>query len=82
MMSGPIQRSLPVDDAFAVEEEESNSYLCCVKPKRREKKEEEGISPLVALCFRKNDQRFSLTQKKKMRGEGELERVMKVESNH
>lgn len=29
--------SLPVDDAFAVEEEEADCYLCCIKPggKRR-----------------------------------------------
>lgn len=55
MTSGPLQSSLPVDDAFAVEEEESNSYLCCVKPKRREKEEEEeeGISPLLGFVFQK-----------------------------
>lgn len=44
--------SLPVDDAFAVEEEEADRYLCCIKPGGREK-EVGGDSLLVALSFRK-----------------------------
>lgn len=34
--------SLPVDDAFAVEEEEADRYLCCIKPGGREEEEKEG----------------------------------------
>lgn len=52
--------SLPVDDAFAVEEEESDCYLCCIKPAGRKKK---GwvpvVSLLVALSFEKLAKVFS-----------------------
>lgn len=45
--------SLPVYDAFAVEEEEADRYLRCIKPGGREKGGVGGHSLLVALSFRK-----------------------------
>lgn len=36
--------SLPVDDAFAVEEEEADCYLCCIKPGGTVKEEEAASS--------------------------------------
>lgn len=61
--------SLPVDDAFAVEEEEADRYLCCIKPGGREK---EGGLTTGCFIFQKIGQGFSA------RREGmELKRVMK-----
>lgn len=58
--------SLPVDDAFAVEEEEADRYLCCIKPGGREK------THYGCFIFHKIGPRFSA------RSEGvKLKRVMK-----
>lgn len=38
--------SLPVDDAFAVEEEEADCDLCCIKPEGEEKR---GVC--VSVCI-------------------------------
>ncbi len=65
--------SLPVDDAFAVEEEEAIRYLCTIKPgggERRRVRERDSL--LADFSFRKLAQGFSA------RSEGmELERLMK-----
>lgn len=48
--------SLPVDDAFAVEEEEADRYLCCIKPEAREKG---GDTHYWLLYLSENWPRFS-----------------------
>lgn len=62
--------SLPVDDAFAVEEEEADRYLCCIKPEAREK-EGGGGHTTGCFIFQKIGQGFQ-------QSEGmELKKVMK-----
>lgn len=55
--------SLPVDDAFAMEEEESDCYLCCIKPTGRDEKRE--LTGGFIIC-QKIGQSFQLIQKRMM----------------
>lgn len=71
--------SLPVDDAFAVEEEKADCYLCCIKPTGRDEKG--GSSLLVSLSVRRMFAMFSANSEEdddEEKNQGmEFERVMK-----
>ena len=74
------RRSVPVDDAFAVEVEEAHCYLCCIEPAERGERGDEGgggggggggRSLLVALCFQLIQKRMMTRGEERGSGAGE-----------